>query len=311
MDFNGTVREATVTISRNAEGVLTGVWADQLGDTALETVAFVEGVLSFVRKLSFNDQSFELPFEGRLDGDKLVGNFVTQFGEMPVTGTRAPSAAGGASGATAMVGTWNITSSTLTGEAEWRLVVGEDLTGVCHNGDLAMPVSGMKVEGESLTFKVAVTADGAQYELTFNGTMGEAGFAGRFSLPGLGAIAEVSAVAAPGAAAGPATDMSVLVGSWQLSSRSDMGQQQSTLTINSDFTGSMSVGEMSMPLDYVDLQGDELSFGIAVNMGGANSYIEFWGKLTGGTFNGAIWAQGQEVATIKGTKKLRPAPAQR
>ncbi len=93
MDFNGREITAKLIISKGPEGTLVGTWVSERGEGELSNVKFEDGVLSFVRTLSFGGgQGFELAFEGTIEGNQLNGMFITDFGEMAVAATRAVAA---------------------------------------------------------------------------------------------------------------------------------------------------------------------------------------------------------------------------
>lgn len=254
---------------------------------------FTDGTLSFVRNVSFNANSFTLTFEGKIEGDNLTGAFITDFGEMAITGTRAVAET------TALVGTWNGTSTIVGGDLTFQLVVNEDMTGTITSEVGTMPVHNISLQGGQLTYALAVESQGQRYELTFAGKLEGSTITGRYSLPSLGEIAEVIAVKAA------AVDMTVMVGTWEMTAETEGGQQQSSMVINEDLSGTVSFGEFgSFPLDYVEIrEGNELWWGIAATIQDNQVYIEFAGKLDGEKFTGGIWVGDQEVARITGTKK--------
>jgi len=57
----------------------------------------VEGSdVSFKVEMSFRERSFEMEFKGRLEGNTLDGEFITERGARPVTGKRVVAEAAGA-----------------------------------------------------------------------------------------------------------------------------------------------------------------------------------------------------------------------
>ncbi len=313
MDFNGNIREATLTIAKGAGDALSGTWSSARGESELTNVVFQAGTLSFLRNVSFNGQDFEIAFEGKIEGDTLKGALITDFGEMEVTGTRA-AVPTKVEGATLLVGTWNGTSAILGRTTSWALVVAEDLSAVVETEGGSMAVRDLALKGDKLSYVLAVASKGQKFELAFAGTLSQSTFSGRYSLPGLGEIAEVTAAKAetkPKAdtkAKDKATDTetAVMVGTWTLVGESDMGRQESSMVINADLTGSVDFGEFGVfKLDYVEVKGDLLGWGVAADFGEQQVYIEFEGRLDGEKFTGSLWAGDREVASMSGTKKKK------
>ena len=182
----------------------------------------------------------------------------------------------------------------------------------------SMAVRDLALKGDKLSYVLAVASRGQKFELAFAGTLSASTFSGRYSLPGLGEIAEVTAAKAetkaetkPKAdtkAKDKATDTetAVMVGTWTLVGESDMGRQESSMVINSDLTGSVDFGEFGIfKLDYVEVKGDLLGWGVAADFGEQQVYIEFEGMLFGEKFTGSLWAGDREVASMTGTKKKK------
>ncbi len=298
VDFRGNIREATLTITKGAGEALSGTWSSERGDSRLSKVVFEAGMLSFVRKVSFNGRDSEMIFEGKIEGDKLSGALITDFGEMEITGTRAAATVTETEGTAALIGTWNGTSATLGGKTNWRLVVAADLSAVVETEGGSMTVRDLALHGDKLSYVVSVVSKGQKFELAFAGTLVASSFSGRYRIPGLGEIAEVTATKAN------PTDMAIMVGTWILVGESERGRQESSMVIHADLTGSVDFGEFGVfKLDYVELKGDLLGWGIDADFGGQQIYIEFEGKLVGEKFSGTLWAGDREVASMSGTKK--------
>ncbi len=293
MDFGGNAVEATMTITRGADGALSGTWTGAQGESALASVKFEDGTLSFTRNVSFNANSFALTFEGEIDGDNLTGAFITDFGELAITGTRAvPETA-------ALVGTWNGSSSTAQGEQTFKLVINADLTGTIESEQGTLPVRNIALKDGQLTYAIAIDFGGESFEIMFAGKLEGSTITGGYSVPSFGEVAQVTAVKLEVA------DMAVMVGTWEMTAETEAGQQQTSMVVNADFSGTVSFGEFgSFPLDYIEIrEDDELWWGIAATIQDNQVYIEFAGKLDGEKFTGGIWVGDQEVARITGTKK--------
>jgi endoglucanase len=97
-EFGGRQVTSTMSIVRQDNGTLRGTWSSNFGESQLEELSFRDGTLRFVRRVRFQDRQFEMRFEGRLEGERIVGKFTTSRGETAVTGKPAeppgPSAVG-------------------------------------------------------------------------------------------------------------------------------------------------------------------------------------------------------------------------
>jgi hypothetical protein len=58
------------------------------GAIPIKKVNFQDGTVDFAMAMQFGDQSFEMNFKGKLDGDKLTGELTTSRGSQKVTGTK-------------------------------------------------------------------------------------------------------------------------------------------------------------------------------------------------------------------------------
>ncbi|MHC5063682.1 MAG: hypothetical protein ACYTG5_06885 [Planctomycetota bacterium] len=199
----------------------------------------------------------------------------------------------------ALVGTWNLAATTVAGKSEWQMIVAEDMTTELWGESVKGSASKIALKGDKLSFLLELAPeDGKGVELAFAGKMEEDSFKGTLSLPGLGDIAKVSASKAP------EVDLTPLVGKWKMVSESEMGSRTSSMVIKADGTGSADFGEFGkFALDYVDLQGDALGWGINADFGGQQVYLEFEGKLEGTRFSGSLWAGDMEIASVTGTKQ--------
>ncbi len=59
---------AKLVVSQKTDGTLDAKWTSQLGESTISNVKFQNGKLSFNRKAKFNDNEFEMTFEGTVAG---------------------------------------------------------------------------------------------------------------------------------------------------------------------------------------------------------------------------------------------------
>jgi hypothetical protein len=81
-------QEAVLTVNGTAE-MLEGAMSAQGTENPIRDVVFADGKLTFGVTVDAQGTQFELTFDGMVDGDSLSGNFMSDFGPAPVTGTRA------------------------------------------------------------------------------------------------------------------------------------------------------------------------------------------------------------------------------
>ena len=97
-DFGGRTNESTLTVTKDGDD-LKATMKGQRGDRDLDKVSFADGELKFDMTFERQGQEMTLSFSGKIDGDKLDGNWSSDFGDFPVSGkrggaNRAPSALG-------------------------------------------------------------------------------------------------------------------------------------------------------------------------------------------------------------------------
>lgn len=80
----GGVRTNTLKINPD----MTGTYSSRNQDTPIEALKVDGDQVSFKITRTFNDQQFTMEFKGRLIGDELVGEFVSQRGSRPAKGKK-------------------------------------------------------------------------------------------------------------------------------------------------------------------------------------------------------------------------------
>ena len=82
-------QEPTFTVSQTDAG-LAGTFVSPQGELEIPSVTDTDGQVAFDMNIDAAGQQLALKFTGTVDGDSLNGSFASDFGDMPVTGTRAP-----------------------------------------------------------------------------------------------------------------------------------------------------------------------------------------------------------------------------
>lgn len=70
----------------NSDG--TGIMGSDLGDQAIEGIALEGNTIAFDVDIDAGGQSLSLSFSGTVNGDSLDGEFASDFGAVPVSGSR-------------------------------------------------------------------------------------------------------------------------------------------------------------------------------------------------------------------------------
>lgn len=132
--------------------------------------ARVDGNQLFVEfHIEADGQKIGLKFEGKIDGDDVVGKVVVEnFGEFPWTAKRTLEAAD-------VVGSWNITLKTDDGQTFEPVVKirqeGDQLKGVYISKliDKELELKDLRVKDKKLTFEVSGDANGNSFTLKYSG----------------------------------------------------------------------------------------------------------------------------------------------
>jgi hypothetical protein len=147
---------ATLTLGADKEGKLVGMWKTERGELAVSDVQYEQGKLTFKAK---ND-NFEGTFDGTIERDALTGTFKTERGESAVTGTRQGAA---------LIGTWNLESTSERGTRQQRLVVNPDLSGLYGS----FPIKKIDFQNGVVSFPMKMQFGDQSFEMSFKGKIEE------------------------------------------------------------------------------------------------------------------------------------------
>lgn len=294
MSFGDREITGKLIIAEGDEGALLGKWISQQGEGELSNVSFEAGKLTFARSVSFGAQGFDMTFEGTIDGDNLSGNFVTEFGEMPVTGTRPAAVEATASKVSPLAGTWDVLSVSQLGEFRRKLVVKPDLSATYESEEATWPINQLKLDGDKVSFDVTVNLQGQELPLQFTGVLAGARITGNYSMADFGSVSEVTITKVVNPAA-------ALFGTWKVTTTTQAGDQQRVLVINEDLTGTYET-DAKAPIRDLVVENGQVTFSVTVQRQGFELPLDFKGKLEEGVLQGIFEIQGREVAQLKGTK---------
>jgi len=268
----------TLSISQKPDGSLEGKWTSQRGESEISNVAFQNGRLRFDRTIRFNDQEFKLAFEGTVQGDKVTGAFTSDRGETPVTGERM----GGA-----LIGKWELTTTSDRGTRTRMLTVYPDMTGRYEwFAGVEIPIQDLKLEDNSVTFAIVTSFGDQTYRSDFKGTL-----AGK-SLKG-----QITSDRGTTEVDGKKMELaSLVVGTWEFTRETQRGTRTSTLTIKPDMTGSLTMRDNEVPVTDLTVNGNQISFKITVTYNNNEMTLDFKGIVEGRTLQG-------EFSTPRGVRE--------
>jgi len=269
MEFGGRESFATMTISRKADGSLTGKW----GSGELTDVKFEDGKLTFARILTFGDQEFIMEYSGTLKDGKITGTMSSDRGEFAVNGARKKPKL-------PALGQWDMKFNVGDREITGKLSISEKPDGtLAGKWDAEFGehiVSNVKFQNGKLNYTRKSKFGEREFESTFEGTIKGHKLAGAFKsqrgeLPATG-----ERVGAP------------LVGKWELTTTSERGTRMRMLTIFGDMTGRYESFGGEIPIKDVKLEGDQVTFVIEMGFGDRTFRQDFKGKLDGKSLTGEL-----------------------
>ena len=279
MKFNVGDREITgkLSISQEPDGSLAGAWASARGQTVISNVKFQGGKLTFSRKSTFGDRQYESTFDGTVKGHELTGAFKSQRGEMAAAGQRI---------GVALIGNWELTSTSERGTRTSMMRIETDLSGRYEFFGGEIPMKDIKLEGDQVTFVIEMGFGDRTFKLDFKGKLDGKTLKGEMvSERGTSQIVGKKIEAAASA-----------VGTWEFTRETQRGTRTSTLKINDDMTGTYTSRERETPLTDLKVDGNQVSFKITRTFNDRQFTMEFKGQVDGDTLKG-------EFTTSRGTRE--------
>ncbi len=157
-------------------GDMTGRYELFGGEIPVKDLALDGDKVSFSVEMGFGDQTFKLDFAGTLAGKTLKGQLTSPRGTREVTGKKIDAAA-------ALVGAWEFTRETPQGARTSTLTVKDDLTATYAVRDTTVPVADLRVEGDTVSFKVTMKFNDREVVMEFKGTLKGDTLAGELTTP--------------------------------------------------------------------------------------------------------------------------------
>jgi len=176
---NGEIAKTTLFIYRRSGNYKVRI-ISRFGRLEVENATVNSGQFQFNAKYEASPQEFRIGFEGEIDGDSIEGRWMTQFGEIPVTGRRRT--ADDLASEARFVGTWSLNVESAQGSNTRQLVLRSDRTGsyggngfphfaianIQYDGDLAMMAFTITTDAMELPAKISVNVAGDQLSGTLD-----------------------------------------------------------------------------------------------------------------------------------------------
>ncbi|MBN2312800.1 MAG: hypothetical protein JXM79_02655 [Sedimentisphaerales bacterium] len=270
-----------LSVSQKADGSLEGTWGIEEGEHVISNVWFKDGKLTFDRKSKVNDLEFETAFEGSIRGDTITGTFKNDMGQWPTQGQRV---------GTALIGEWELTSASDMGTRKGMMRIESDLTGRYQFFGGEIPMNELKLDGNQVTFYLDAGYGDRTFRLDFKG-----------ELDGKNLKGEMSSDRGTSQITGrKKTSASSIIGTWEFKRETRGGTRVSTLKINEDMTGTYAFQNSRVTISDLVVEGNQVSFKIAVTVNERDFRMDFKGNLDGDILKGVFTtARGSREATGK------------
>jgi len=174
--------DATMTITKNAEGKYAGTWSAQWGESTLSDITADANKVKFIQTSNFGGQDTKTSYEGTLEGGKLKGAAKGQWGEFTFEGTRGETK----DKADPLAGEWQMNIKIPAREIVDKMTITQNTDGnlagkweAARGGETT--ISNLKFADGKLTFTRTGKMGGNDFILTFTGTLTGDTIKGAFS----------------------------------------------------------------------------------------------------------------------------------
>ena len=167
--FEAMTSDATMTITKSADGKYGGTWSSQWGESTLSDITADAGKVKFTQTSNFGGQDFKTSYEGTLEGGKLKGTSKNQWGDAAFEGTRGETK-------DQIAGEWQMNIKIPAREVVDKMTITQT-----PDGNLAgkweglrsgeNTISDLKFADGKLTFTRTGKMGGMDFSITFTGTV--------------------------------------------------------------------------------------------------------------------------------------------
>jgi hypothetical protein len=278
MEFGGRQSFATLSITKSPDGTLAGKW----GRDPVSNLKFDGQKLTFERTVRFGDNEFTLDYAGTLKDGKLIGTLSSDQGEFPANGTKIKPMP-------PVVGVWDLAYQIGDRDVTAKLTVSQkpdgtlDAKWASQMGESA--ISNVKFQDGKLTFDRTVKFNDQELKMTFEGTVqGD-------KLTGV-SKSDMGEIEVTGTRFGAA-----IIGKWALTTDTDQGPRESTLTVFPDLTARQEFFGGETPVKNFKFEGNQVTYSLELGFGDQTFVIDYKLKLQDGTLTG-------ESSSDRGTNKM-------
>ncbi len=180
--FEAMTADATMTITKTAEGKYAGTWSSQWGQSSLSDITAENGKVKFIQTSNFGGQDLKTSYEGTLENGKLKGASKNQWGDAAFEGTRGETQ----KQSDPFVGEWQMNIMIPAREIVEKMTITQNADGTLAGKWEGMrgpenTISDLKFAEGKLTFTRTTKMGGNDFSMTFQGTVSGDTIKGSFS----------------------------------------------------------------------------------------------------------------------------------
>ncbi len=161
-ELTTTSERGTRTRMLSIYGDMTGRYESFGGEIPIKDLKLEGDQVTFMLEMGWRDRTFEIDFKGKLDGNSLKGELVSERGTTEVDGKKLKEVS-------PVVGIWEFTRETSRGTRTSTLKIKEDMTASYTVRDNELAVTDLKVDGNQISFKVIMRYGDREVPMEFKG----------------------------------------------------------------------------------------------------------------------------------------------
>ncbi len=279
-------------VTKKADGSLKIRWNEGIQDDDIYDVKFKDNKLTFTRTVFMGDWEIDTDFEATLKADKLTGTLLSDRGETSFTGTRIIAKP-------PCVGVWLIQTGPPDRQRTSELIITQNDKGklegkwVSQRGE--SEISNLKCEKGKLSFERIRKFDDREMKTTFAGRVKDSELTGTFT-------SDRGEREMTGKRKG-----AEYIGRWDLVSKTERGDWNSSLWIDNDLTATYSMGFGNIDANDLKLEDSKVKFNITFGFGDRSFKVDFDLKVDGDKIKGESSSE-MGTSEVSG-KRFKPKPA--
>ena len=151
---------SALVIKADKEGELSAEWKNDRAQVEVSDLKYQRGSLTLKRKTKMADREWDSTFEGSIDRQTglLKGTIKSEMGEVPVEGKRQGEA---------LIGVWNLDTTTEEREYKQRLRVNPDMSALYG----VLPIEKIELKDDKVTFEAKWEFGDRTFEMSFDGQL--------------------------------------------------------------------------------------------------------------------------------------------